>query len=717
MCSGSLRSLLLMFRSWVLLALFAATSALAAPGSLYASGITGPAGLLWIPGGLGGHLWVSDGALGLCRVDFNPLTATSTLTNCLPAKIVLSPAQTVFDSRNNLLYVADKSAKALGVVRLQFNPLTETLVAGTAQVLTGSAFAAGMRPASLALNPVDGDLYVGFIRSPNVVRITSPATNANTTVVIAQTSDARKGVVGGMAFNSTGELFLDEKGGNGITVIPAAQQCETVISGVLVHCGLAELTPIQSFFPAALTADSLGRLYIGEAPATLTQGLPASVLRYDPVTDTQDVVSSTHPPLLDGTTSYRGISALAVAPDFTVYIGDDATLGLTPGAGHLWVVPAGAPPDALGQPGIPALAPPPPAVGPLAQMYSWGHQAPNGFIFLPGALGGHLWTADESGLCRVDPAPNGPHAINVEICDPGSIGTPATPAFDPRVNPDGTHYLYVPEIDRFSAGVWRVKYDPSTETILPNVELMVPFGNLGKMRPNSVALGPDGDLYVSGKSVAAAFPGAVFRIVNPNGPIRLQQIVQIGTTSDGKGTNGSMVFVGNDLYLPENNDLGVIRNAVACATSSSPAQCTAQVIPLVNVFFAAALATDGTNVYVANSPGAAPAIIVRYNTATHVESILVNGGVLPADPATGLAATPATVVNPNLGGIPLLPSTRTEASLQDSLLFAPAPYPFRFILAMYVDPAGNLHFGDDPFSGSRAQRGHSWIVPNVAAIP
>ncbi|HYX54306.1 MAG TPA: hypothetical protein VE783_12695, partial [Candidatus Limnocylindrales bacterium] len=186
----------------------------------------------------------------------------------------------------------------------------------------------------------------------------------------------------------------------------------------------------------------------------------------------------------------------------------------------------------------------------------------------------------------------------------------------------------------------------------------------------------------------------------------LQTMVQIGVTSDGKGTNGSMAFVGNDLYLPENNDLGVMRNAVTCAGA-----CVASPIALANVFFAAAVATDGTNVYVANSPGASPAYIVRYNTATGRETILINGGAIPA----GMTAT--SNVNPNQGGSPVVPNVRTIGSMQDPFLLAGPSYPFRFILAMYVDPAGNLVFGDDPFAGARAQRGHSWMVPSVASIP
>ena len=170
-----------------------------------------------------------------------------------------------------------------------------------------------------------------------------------------------------------------------------------------------------------------------------------------------------------------------------------------------------------------------------------------------------------------------------------------------------------------------------------------------------------------------------------------------------------MVFVGNDLYLPENNDLGVIRNAVAC-TAQAP--CTATPIALQNVFFAAALATDGTNVYVANSPGSAPGSIVRYNAGTQAETIFATGGQLPA------GGTPTTLVRCQYTSA-TENCARSEGSLQDGLLFAPSAqeYPFRFILAMYVDPQGNLLFGDDPYAGSRAQRGHSWVIPSVATIP
>jgi hypothetical protein len=98
---------------------------------------------------------------------------------------------------------------------------------------------------------------------------------------------------------------------------------------------------------------------IGESPVAATIVLPSSVLRYDPATDTQDVVTSAHT-LPDGTlAAYRGISGVALLPDGAVYVAEDPSLGLTQSAGKLWQMPSGAPLDALGQPGIPALAPPP----------------------------------------------------------------------------------------------------------------------------------------------------------------------------------------------------------------------------------------------------------------------------------------------------------------------------------------------------------------------
>jgi hypothetical protein len=97
------------------------------PGTLVASGITSPAGLLWLDGSLGGHFWVADHVAGLCRVD-GPL-GSATLTHCdTTVKAVGEPA---YDPVSHSVYVPDLSAKSQGVWRLTFNPTTETMsVAG-----------------------------------------------------------------------------------------------------------------------------------------------------------------------------------------------------------------------------------------------------------------------------------------------------------------------------------------------------------------------------------------------------------------------------------------------------------------------------------------------------------------------------------------------------------------------------------------------------------
>ena len=53
----------------VAIIVLAASFASAAPSTISASGITSPYGSLWLPGSLGGHLWVADHALGFCRLD------------------------------------------------------------------------------------------------------------------------------------------------------------------------------------------------------------------------------------------------------------------------------------------------------------------------------------------------------------------------------------------------------------------------------------------------------------------------------------------------------------------------------------------------------------------------------------------------------------------------------------------------------------------------
>jgi hypothetical protein len=86
-------------------------------------------------------------------------------------------------------------------------------------------------------------------------------------------------------------------------------------------------------------------------------------------------------------------------------------------------------------------------------------------------------------------------------------------------------------------------------------------GGLGGNQPTSIALGPDGNLYVgfqkSPNVVRVTNPQALFG--DPNFP----QVVQsVGTALNGRPIH-AMAFVGPDLYLVTADGLSVIKNAVA----------------------------------------------------------------------------------------------------------------------------------------------------------
>jgi hypothetical protein len=86
-------------------------------------------------------------------------------------------------------------------------------------------------------------------------------------------------------------------------------------------------------------------------------------------------------------------------------------------------------------------------------------------------------------------------------------------------------------------------------------------GGLGGPGPTSIALGPDGNLYVgfqkSGNVVRVTNPQAL--AFDPNFP----QIVQsVGTSPNGRPTH-ALAFVGPDLYLATADGLSVIRNAIS----------------------------------------------------------------------------------------------------------------------------------------------------------
>jgi hypothetical protein len=347
--------------------------------------------------------------------------------------------------------------------------------------------------------------------------------------------------------------------------------------------------------------------------------------------------------------------------------------------------------DALGSPGTPAEITPPPSLAKPATMVAWGSTAPDGVVWMPGTLGGHYWVADHTqGLCRLDPAPDDPgvFATNPSTCDPqGATGSPGQPVFDPNGN-----FVYVPDAAVKSPGLWRLNFDPATETV-SNPTLLGPGAGLANDKLVGVALGRDGNIYAAGLK-----NGFIYRVKGPRGDPNAVAVDVVGITSDGRGINGSIGILGDDLYLPENKGLTVIKGISGCASAAPFVPCFAQPLNLPYVSFALSVATDASHgaVYVAVASGAASGTIYRFNPSTGASVVYATQGQLPQGwAASGYMEDCTTMC-----------LRKVDPGYPPSGLVG-----FHFPLGMYVDGSGNLLLGDDIMAGSRGFHGHVWSIP------
>ena len=242
---------------------------------------------------------------------------------------------------------------------------------------------------------------------------------------------------------------------------------------------------------------------------------------------------------------------------------------------------------------------------------------------------------------------------------------------------DGNQTVYVAAYDHAKGqpgsltfpGVSRVSVDP-VSGVVQWMGLLVPNAGLAGNQPTSIALGPDGNLYVGFLK-----NGNVVRIVNPaanlNDPVQAKaQIVQsVGGSPNGRPIR-SLAFVGPDLYLASSDSLSVIRNAVA---STCLGGCNG--VPIHDGLAGSShvgITSDGINrLYVSvNGHG-----VYRYTISTGAMDLVSTGG---ADPNTG-AALPFAFV----GG-------------HSNLL--------------QLDRLGNLWIGDDTSDGIANYTGRIWFI-------
>lgn len=279
-------------------------------------------------------------------------------------------------------------------------------------------------------------------------------------------------------------------------------------------------------------------------------------------------------------------------------------------------------------------------------------------------LDSHVWVGDgalnwtkltmDPALGIAEPRTPPPDLIGEEV----AVAKVGQAAFD-----SGRSMAYLPSGQDKTGGVYRAVFTPGQTTgsfTLP--VLLAPTAGLAGNRPTSVALGPDGQLYVGFLNT-----GDIRRINNPAGAS--QTVQTIGKSTKGGRVLG-LVFVGSDLYLAEKDGFSVIRNATACNSG-----CQAALVP--NTFAGQAhqgIATDGADtIYlaVANT-------VMRYSISARAQVLYANSGRLP------------------LGQVVAFDMVAQQAPL-------------------FLDPVGNLYLGDDPTGGVDNFNGRLWLIPAGSA--
>lgn len=323
-----------------------------------------------------------------------------------------------------------------------------------------------------------------------------------------------------------------------------------------------------------------------------------------------------------------------------------------------------------------------------------------------GASYGHLWSTDvPSGFCRIIPASTDPATglVTAAVLDRTTVGGCITaggkaggPALDSRRNADGTFYVYTPDWAVRSSGVYRMTYNPGTQTMTKS-ELLAPNRFPFGLSPFDVQMGADNKLYVSNDK-----DGNLWRITGVNGPVGLQTVESVGHSSDstrmraltfacwsnlgslngGAGATRALGAPGcspadptPDLVLAQKTTITVILNAETC--QSAPGGCTALKTP-IKALTPMGLRTDPADpsvLYVSDSPGATSQII-RYHVGTNVQDSYANYGVMP------------------------------DGSLSQ----------FSFAFDVGFGPDHSMYVGDDPTAGASAFNGRYFRVgPNAPA--
>jgi len=225
----------------------------------------------------------------------------------------------------------------------------------------------------------------------------------------------------------------------------------------------------------------------------------------------------------------------------------------------------------------------------------------------------HLWSGDTGGLCRLDPDldTGAPLTVNTDTCVGTTLGgvafSPGRMTFDPLTNT-----LYAVD-DGGNANVARFHFQPDSDSgqglVSATVDILGDNGGcgLGGNFPWAVALGPDGNLYVSFK-----LNGNLVRVISPsNASVPCSNVQVMGSTPDAR-RGLAISFVGHDIWGADIRGLFNIPNADQCFTPANnftPCKGTTRLKTLIPGVFTLTSdqvypAVNGDSVYIAETQNA-----------------------------------------------------------------------------------------------------------------
>lgn len=535
-------------RAAVLAAVALALPASAEPvgASLFATGATMPSAVV----DARTSLWISDHTMGFCKLVNGAIDQNSCVLGgaVAPGQAVFRPNPTVNFPDAGVFYVPDLSSKSQGVFQYNYRGGQITNVS----VLAPTANLGADRPLAVAFGP-DNKVYVSFKRNGTLKRI-RPATG-----VVETFGAAIGGGPPAMAF--AGEtLYLAEAGG--LSHINSARNCATGCRAVASQ-GVGVPAPVYA------TSDG-SSLYVASL---------SGAYRYLPAEQCSVRLAS-------GFINISALGAAAEGASNILYTADDPTAGnqILRASVYKTTWDSAAPPACTGTGGGDGGggAEPPAPLPSGATLLAAGATNPAALM----QVGTELWVSDHTlGVCRIEAG-----AIDQNTCVVGGAVSPAQAIFvpAPQLDDPNAGAFYVPDIASSSRGVYEYVYRKGR---IASISVVAPNAGLGGNRPQAVALGPNGWLYVSSKKT--------------NTIVRIKPgVARAETVGNAAGRAGppAMAFIGNALYLAEDTGMTRITGSSTCSGG-----CRASALQGVSVTTPVFVTADGPYLYLADS-----AAVYRY---------------------------------------------------------------------------------------------------------